>query len=78
MSMSRNRRKLRRFLEHGCVRSTGRRSPSIPARCGWVFDPSRAPFWLRHRGAEKSILLTSMREGRMDFARRKKLCASNE
>ena len=37
------------FPERGCVRSTSRSTPVIPRAtlCGWVFDHSRAPFWLR-------------------------------
>jgi hypothetical protein len=41
------------FPERGCVRSTSRSTVVIPSatRCGWVFDHSRAPFWLRLRRA---------------------------
>jgi len=35
------------FSERGCVRSTSRSMAAIPTRCGWVFDHSRDPFWLR-------------------------------
>src|SRR5881409_939727 len=35
------------FLDRGCVRSTSRSMAAIPTRCGWVFDHSRGPFWLR-------------------------------
>src|SRR5213080_2828278 len=37
------------FPERGCVRSTSRSTTVIPRAtlCGWVFDHSRAPFWLR-------------------------------
>jgi hypothetical protein len=39
------------FPERGCGRSTSRSTVVIPSatRCGWVFDLSRAPFWLRLR-----------------------------
>ncbi len=39
------------FSERGCVRSTSRSMAAIPARCGWVFDHSRSPFWLQLRRA---------------------------
>src|SRR5205809_1442364 len=35
------------FSDRGCVRSTSRSMAAIPTRCGWVFDHSRGPFWLR-------------------------------
>ncbi|MBI4659914.1 MAG: hypothetical protein HY735_13820 [Verrucomicrobia bacterium] len=37
------------FPERGCVRSTSRSVSTSPARCGWVFDHSRAPYLLRLR-----------------------------
>jgi len=41
------------FTDRGCVRSTSRSTPIFPGatRCGWVFDHSRGPFWLRLRRA---------------------------
>ncbi|MBM3840434.1 MAG: hypothetical protein FJ398_21215 [Verrucomicrobia bacterium] len=39
------------FQERGCVRSTSRSTPTVRTGCGWVFDPSRAPFGLRQRRA---------------------------
>jgi len=35
------------FSERGCVRGTSRSSLEVRTRCGWVFDHSRAPLWLR-------------------------------
>ena len=47
------------FTDRGCVRSTSRSTPIFPGatRCGWVFNHSRGPFWLRRqsRCAESQI-----------------------